>query len=260
MWYEISQYDIPNRQLLATNRKPGADRWTEIGEVKITHTIFGKAKVSVTREQDKKRRKWLLAVVVFTVTALVAAVWQGWISLHPGKLFQSETAPLPSSEGEGAKAPYFHPDYLGPYAIPPSLENKPLTLPQNIATNPAASHVTAPPLLLKASEPIAAKPVVPQPLPASKPQTSSSQTSIPQAATLATGNNSAQNQTNLQQPPKPSTPIQPAAPATHPAIPPAIRIPEAVVPPVKPLIEENTPNQAPAGDDNQLAEPAKQQP
>ncbi len=255
MWYEISQYDIPNRQLLATNGKPGANRWTDIGEAKITYTIFGRAKVYVIREQGKKRRAWLLMTMALAVTALTAAVWQGWVPLHLTKLFQSAPPPLPSSESAGANTPYFHPDYLGPFAIPPSVENKPITQPQTEINTPAASREAAPHLPLKASEPIAAKPVVPQPLLTSKPQTSS-----PQAASLASGNSSAQIQTNLQQPPKPSVPIQPAAQATPPATQTAVSRPATVAPPVELLKQEDTSTQSPAGVDNQLPDSVKQQP
>lgn len=76
MGHEISQYDIPDRQLLATKAQSRAGMGEDIGEAKIIHTIFGRAKVRVIREQDKKRRAWLLATLV--VMALAAAAWEGW--------------------------------------------------------------------------------------------------------------------------------------------------------------------------------------
>ena len=42
MGHEISQLDIQDRQLLATNAQSRAATWTEIGEAEITHTIFPK--------------------------------------------------------------------------------------------------------------------------------------------------------------------------------------------------------------------------
>lgn len=258
MWYEISQYEIPSRQLLATNRKPGVSSWTEIGEAKITHTIFGKAKVCVILEQGKKRRAWLITAMVLAVMALAAAVWQGWIPLHQTELLQSATPPIPSSEGTQISTPEFQPEYLAPSATPPSAGNKPITQPQTGINAPAASREAAPQLPLNASGPMAAKQVAPQPLLTSKPQTSS-----PQAATLATGNSSALNQTALQQPPRPPVPIQPAAPpsiATPPATQPAASKPASVAPPVEQLKEEDTSTQSPVGDDNQPPAPVKEQP
>ena len=77
MRHEISQFDISDRQLLATNAQPRVVRLMDIGEAKITRTIFGRTRVRVTRERDKKRRTWLLAALA--VMALAAAAWQGWI-------------------------------------------------------------------------------------------------------------------------------------------------------------------------------------
>ena len=56
MWHEISQYDIPDRQLLAAKAQSSVGRRKDIGEAVITHTIFGKARVRIIREQDKIRR------------------------------------------------------------------------------------------------------------------------------------------------------------------------------------------------------------
>lgn len=252
MWYEISQYEIPNRQLLATNRKPGADRWTDIGEVKITHTIFGRAKVCVIREQDKKRRAWVLMAMALSVAAMAAAIWQWWIPLHQTGLPLSATPPLLSNEEVRISAPEFQLEYLPASATLPPVGNKPITQPQTGINTPVDSREAAPQQLPKASGPLAAKPVAPQPLPTSKPQ----------PAPLATSNSPAQIQTGIQQPPKPSAPITPVVQtiATHPATQPAVSKPAAIAPPVEPLKEKDTSTEAPAGDGNQPPETAQEQP
>src|SRR5665811_708237 len=102
MGHEISQFDISDRQLLATNAQPRVDRLMEIGEAKITRTIFGRTKVRVIRERDKKRRAWLLTALA--VMALAAAAWQGWIALQQ---MQSAAPPLPLSERIRVSAPVF---------------------------------------------------------------------------------------------------------------------------------------------------------
>ena len=78
MNHEISELDIPDRQLLASNAKPSI--WTEIGEAQITHTIFGRAKVRIIRKNENRHRIfWVLGVVVL---AIAAAVWQGLFTLQ----------------------------------------------------------------------------------------------------------------------------------------------------------------------------------
>jgi hypothetical protein len=81
MNHEISELDIPDRQLLASNAKPSI--WTEIGEAQITHTIFGRAKVRIIRKNENRHRIfWVLGVVVL---AIAAAVWQGLFTLQLSK-------------------------------------------------------------------------------------------------------------------------------------------------------------------------------
>ena len=239
MWHEISQFDIPNRQLLAKNAQSRMGMWMDIGEAKITHTIFGKAKVRVIREQDKNRRAWLLTAL--SVTALAAAAWQGWIALQQTELLQSAAPPLPLSERIRISAPDSHPANILISAIPPSISSKPGTPSQTEINNPATNRKSAPQQApgLQAAGPMAAKPVTAQPLTASKPLTAK-----PQATPLAAHNNSPKNQTDLQQPPILSAPIQPTAPTD--ATPPATQ-PAANTPPAEPLIEGDTSTLSAAG-------------
>ncbi len=246
MGHEISQFDIPGLQKLATNAQPRVGMWTDIGEAKITHTIFGRAKVRVIRKQDKKRRSWLL--IGLAVISTAAAVWQGWS-------VSQQTEPLaapPLSATVRVSTPIFQPEYIPPTATPPSVKSKPDSPPQIEINKPATGQKSAPqqPLGLKAPEQTAAKPVT-QPLIASKPQ----------AASLATNNNSSMNQTGMQQPPKLPAPIQPVTTivATPHATQPEANSPAAVAPLVAPLVEEDTATQSPAGD-NQPPDPVNAQP
>ena len=115
MGHEISQFDILDRQLLATNTQPRVSIMSDIGEAKITHTIFGGAKVRVIREQDRKLRAWLLAVLVVTVVA--ASAWQGWIIFQR---MQYVAPAVPLSERIQVSEPVFRPAYIAPDPHPSS--------------------------------------------------------------------------------------------------------------------------------------------
>jgi hypothetical protein len=246
MVHEISQFEIPDRQLLATNAQSKAGMWADIGEAKITRTIFGRAKVRVIRERDKKRRIWLLTILAVMVVA--AAAWQGWIALQ-----QSEMLVLtpPISERIRVSAPVFQPEDIA--AAPASARNRQKT-PTEIVLDSMATRRPPPPqqpLGLKAPKQTAAKPVEAQPLTASKPQT----------APLAANNNSSKNQSDMQQPAQLSAPRQPAAPADvmPPVTQPAANKPADVAPPAEPSIKEDTSTLSPAGN-NQPTDPVKVQP
>ena len=230
MGHEISQFDIPDRQLLATNAQPRVDRLMDIGEAKITRTIFGRTKVRVIRERDKKLRAWLLTALA--VMAIAAIAWRGWIALQQ---MQSAPPPLPLSERIRISAPVFQTE-----DFTTNKASKSETLIQPEIDSLVAGPKSAPPQPpgLNATKPMAAKPVTAKPLTASKPQT----------APLATNNNASKNQTGMQQPPKLSVPTQPAAPAVAapPATQPAANKPAAIAPLAAPLIKEDTSTLPPA--------------
>lgn len=233
MGHEISQFDIPDRQLLATNAQPRVDRLMDIGEAKITRTIFGRTKVRVIRERDKKLRAWLLTALA--VMAIAAIAWRGWIALQQ---MQSAPPPLPLSERIRISAPVFQTEDFTTNKA--SVKRKSETLIQTEIDSLVAGPKSAPPQPpgLNATKPMAAKPVTAKPLTASKPQT----------APLATNNNASKNQTGMQQPPKLSVPTQPAAPAVAapPATQPAANKPAAIAPLAAPLIKEDTSTLPPA--------------
>jgi hypothetical protein len=248
MGHEDRQYEIPDHLLRAPNAQSRGNMRKDIGEAKITHTIFGRAKVRVIRERDKKIRAWLLTVLV--VTALAAASWQGWIALQ-----QSELAAPPLSISEKIKVspPVFQPEDAASSAISSSGKSKQKTPTETVFDGMTTRRPPPPqqPVGLKASEPTAAKPVMAQPLIASKPQT----------APVSTNSNSSVIQTDKQQPRKISAPIQPVVPtvSTPSASQPAADKPAVVAPPDMPLVKENASTVSPAGD-TQISAPATVQP
>ncbi|MEO8331153.1 MAG: hypothetical protein ABI479_01870 [Gallionella sp.] len=74
VWSEISQFDIPSRQLLPDNEEKRADRYTHIGKAQVISTFFGVAKVRVIREQHKP--SYILPLAALALTGIAAAIWQ----------------------------------------------------------------------------------------------------------------------------------------------------------------------------------------
>jgi hypothetical protein len=229
MVHEISQFEIPDRQLRASKAQPEAGLWSDIGEAKVTRTIFGRARVRVIRERDKKRRAWLLAGLA--VMAVAAAAWQGWVALQQSGLLAPQ---LPLSERIKVSPPVFQPEDIAPSAASPSARDRQKTPTQIVLDNMATRRPPPPqPLGLKASGQMAAKPFTPQPSSASKSQT----------APLATSSSSSKDQTEMQQP----------------AAQPAANTPAAVAPLAEPSIKEGASTSSPAGN-NQPPDPIKAQP
>jgi cytoskeletal protein RodZ len=137
MTYEISQLDVPDRQLLPTSARSKASLSTEIGEAIVTHTIFGRAKVRIIRKHDKMRRTlWLVALLGVTVVA--AAAWQGWMAAH-----QTEPAPALSTNVQES-VPVPQPEYLAQPVAPAPVESKPVTPPQAGTNDAPISQKPAP--------------------------------------------------------------------------------------------------------------------
>lgn len=231
MVHEISQFDIPVRQLLATNAQPRVCMGTDIGEARITRTIFGRAKVRVILERDKKRRAWLLTMLA--VTALAAAAWQGWIAWQQ---MQSAAPPLSLSERIRVSAPVFQSEVISPSATPQSVRDRQRTPTQIIIDNMTTRREPAPQQPKPAVQ-MAIQPFTPPSLTAGNALTAKPQ------APLATNNNVQKNQTVVQHPTKPPTPTQPAAPTTQPIT----SKPAADVPLVAPTIKEGASTLSPAG-------------
>ncbi len=189
MGYEISEFDIPDRQLLATSSPCRVRNMSDVGEAKITHTIFGRVRVRVIREQDRKRRAWLLAALV--ATAIAAAGWKGWII---SQQMQYPAPPAPLSERIEVSQPVFRPANIPPDPHPSSLKSESLiqTEIDRLLSGPLPRH---PPPGLSA----AAKRAKSEPLAANKPQITS----------VTTIKNPSMNQTDRQPALKHSAALQP---------------------------------------------------
>lgn len=109
MAYEISQFDIPDRQLLAEEVKPRPVRAMDIGEAKVTRTIFGRPRIRIICERDKKRRVWLLSVLAAILVS--GAGWQGWVALQR---VLSAPPPLPLSARIRVSPPVIEPEDFTP--------------------------------------------------------------------------------------------------------------------------------------------------
>jgi hypothetical protein len=235
MGHEISQFDITDRQLLAGSSH--ACMRSDIGEAKITRTIFGKAKIRVIREKDKIIRAWLLAALA--VVAIAAAAWQGWIALQQSRLLAT-TPPL--SERISVSPPVFQPENISSAAARASGKSKHESLIQTEIDSLVASPNVLPqrPPAMNAANPKTATTVTAQPLMASNP--------LP----VPTNNNSPKNQPNMQLRHSLPAPVQPATPAvaTPPATQPAANKPApAVASPGEPLTKKDTATILSAGND-----------
>ena len=264
MGNEISQFDIPDRQLPAGSAQAGS--WSDIGEAKITRTIFGRTKVRVIRKQDKILRAWLLGALAMTVIAVAA--WQGWVALQHSKMF----AVLPPlSERISVSPPVYQPETTAPAAVRSSGKGRPESVIQTEIDSLLSNPNARPPRPTSSNAaPMTAKPVTAQPLIAGKPQAAPLATNTG-ASTKQTGTT---NQTTVTQShPKPSDPVQTAVPAvattsaTHPASPavstptathPAASKPAPVAAPAEPSSKKDTSAPASAGN-NQPADPATAQ-
>jgi hypothetical protein len=190
---------------------------TDIGDAKITHTIFGKARVRVIRQQDRSRRKWLIVALV--VVTLVAASWQSWTVLQH---MQKEVPPLPLSERVLVSPPAFQPAYPSVPEIPGAMSKKlgmsiqpelniPVISNQTIK-NPAATSKVVPPLPVKPPVQMTEKPITAKPLTANKSQAVKLQATNAKTATHETAINPGKNQAIAKQPSKPLPPKRAEAP------------------------------------------------
>ena len=163
MTHDVNQLDIPDRELLAGGARPNV--WTEIGEAKITYTLFGRARVRIIRKHDNTRRiLWLAAI---TVIVIAAAVWQGLLTQHQTEPVQSEDLPPPAQAKAKAGPPAFQSENIASPAIPPAAIKEPDTQAQVEFDKPAivTKRGSEPVKDLPKNEPQTAKPVVVQPKP-----------------------------------------------------------------------------------------------
>jgi hypothetical protein len=251
MSHEISQLDIPDRQLLATNTQARVSLSREIGEAVITHTIFGKAKVRIIRKDDNIRRARLLAALAAAATAIAVATWLVWDTSKQSGPLQSTPLP-PESEKVQEIAPEVQSENFVP-AAPPSVQSEPMTPPPAEIRKPAIARKSAPQPVqgLKGDGQKTAKtdtdqpkPVADRPLKAGKLQTTP----------LAASGNASKSQTDRlpsSELPPPKQPVAPAvaAPSVTKSAPQSeAESPADATPLASPIGKEDTTSQSPASD------------
>lgn len=154
MSHEISQITGRHRVFPA---QPTVGTWTDIGKAEVVHTMFGKAKVRIIREQGENRRTGRL-LMVLAATALCAAAWQGWVASVQSEVAQSSDS-SPAVATVQHTAPALQTD-APPPAMPPSVQDQP-TRPAETETPPVSQRVVSPePSAVTAAEQPAAKPAV----------------------------------------------------------------------------------------------------
>ncbi len=188
MSQDVNQLDIPDRQLLTSNARPSI--WTEIGDAKITYTIFGRAKVRIIRKHDNTRRVlWLAGITAIVIAA--AVVWQGLLAPQQTEPVQSEDLPPPVRAKAKVSSPAFQSENIASPAMPSAAIKEPDTQAQvetdksAIITKSASESaidlqknepqfgktpVPQPKPHMVQRRPVVAQPVKPQPLADGKPQ------------------------------------------------------------------------------------------
>ena len=239
MVHEISQFDISDRQRLETGAQQKPGLWMDIGEAKITRTIFGRPRIRVSCERDKRRRAWILTALV--VTLIAVAAWQGWAALQQ---MLNAPPPLPLSARIRVSPPVFEPEDFTPAAKRQKTRTQILL--EGMATRRPPEPQQPP---VNASGQIAAKPVKVKPSVAHKSK-----------APLVANDNSTADQAGTQPPPMLSDPIRlapsvTASPATHPSA----NRPASIVPLAKLPVKEGTTTQPPSSN-NQPAAPTTAKP
>lgn len=233
MVHEISQFDIPDRRLLEPEAQPKAGIWMDIGEARVTRTIFGRPRIRVVCERDKKRRAWMLAGLA--VILICAAGWQGWAALQR---VLNAPPPLPLSARIRVGPPVFDSEDFTPATRKQKTQTQILL--EGMATHrppePRQSPVTA-------TGKIAAKP-------ANAPLASK------EMAPLDAHNSSLTDQAGM---PQPAPRLKARAAAASPAARPAANKAAAVAPAAQPLVKEDAAAQPPA-EDHQPPAPATTKP
>lgn len=184
MTHEIGQFNDLKLQPLSSGRQSKKNTWTDIGEAQITHTIFGKARVRITRKNDRVRRSLLFAVM--TISAALAAIQQGWISIQQTELQQSAVTKLGWSFAEPIRSLAVPPVSASLMDATSAAKGKPVALPQPETRNAPIAQKSAPPQQpIKTPETVAAKLATPQPLSVSRPQAAAPATAArPVVATI----------------------------------------------------------------------------
>jgi hypothetical protein len=221
MAYEISQFDLTDRQLLTGSARPATRMCTEIGNAQITQSIFGKARVRIICAHDRIRRVRILSALLAITIAI--AIWQ--LTEYGEKLFGT-----PAAESVNATvqvgAPAFMPEYIPPSAASQRQDN--LRTPTPAEIYQLTTRRPAPPPPIQNPVNAATNPATGQPAGAAISPT------VPLASPLASplGSATAKVPAATAPAPKPAV-VQPAAPVvtTNPSAQPVAGKPAPVAPP-----------------------------
>lgn len=200
MAYEISQFDLADRQLLTGSAKPATRTCTEIGNAQVTQSIFGKARIRIICAHDRIRRVRMLSALLAITIAL--AIWQ--LTEYGEKLFGT-----PATESVNATvqvgAPAFMPEYIPPPTTPQRQDNSRSPTPAEIYQ--LTTQRLPPPQQPLVQNPATANPATAQPAGTATPQT------VPLSSPLASplGSVAPKVPTATAPAPKPAL-VQPAAP------------------------------------------------
>ena len=231
MWTDISQFDIPDHQKTTAYGSGKVGKFTDIGEVCVVNSIFGKAKVRVVHPRKKRSLIWPLAALA--VTGIAVAVWLDQDIPKPPEPMRiivrsvaSEGAEQTSSQTLQASPAIVKPQ------TPPGPEANATVVAKPVTAQPALPLMKSE----RAKTVPAAKPLIPV-----KPQTTP----------LAASNVQPKNPAVVQQAAKPPAAIQPAAqPGAAQAAAPVIKNEKPAITPVaEPLPENTAKTMAPASND-----------
>jgi len=190
MWTDISQFDIPEYLKTAAYGPGHAGKYTDIGEVCVVNSMFGKAKVRVIHPRKKRSLYWPLAVLA--VTGVAVAVWLDQEMQKPPEPMRIIVKPVSSEDTLQANPETSQlTQATASKAAAPKVSNRPQTSPR-LATKAAAEEkqVTAQPGSSMIGETSRSLPVA-KPLNPANPQTTplasdvtrtGSQAAVPQTA------------------------------------------------------------------------------
>jgi hypothetical protein len=253
MIHEISQFEIPDHQLLAINA-PRVGAWTEIGKAEITHTIFGRAKVRIIRKDDQARRTRMLLATLAAI-AFAAVAWVAWLEFRQTELAPSTEILSPVAAPAQSSAPAAQAESVVPPAAPPPVEIQASTPPAEIK-GPAFTRKSAPP---QPSGVMADEQAAARVAPARQPEAGKMRVEPVPADNSASRTTAEKPVAPKVLPPSAVTPPVIAAPRAAKTVEsPAAASPAAVSLPAVPPVKQDTPATSPAAD-KQPSSPASVQ-
>jgi hypothetical protein len=268
MSHEINQLDISGIQLRESKTQPKVSLSREIGEARIVHTIFGRAKVRIIRKDDKYRRAmWWTGI--FVTAAISAVIWQEWYATEQTQPVQSDEPVLSGKPAANEAAPESRFESIAAPAIPPAVVIEPnvvspadnskqaivqksMQQPRAVI-NPAVKEDVKPPVARPKPVVIPPRPVAVQPKPAAEKPSGVTQPVAAeklQTPPVAASGNVLKTPTVPQKLPVSAVAVTPAT------VKPAVPASSATAAPVlsAPLVKEDAASQAPVAD-KQLAAP-----